>query len=59
MQIYEKEISKMSVSHWLITGIGIRANDIISRIDETKAIQFLYEQFPDAMDLEIKTADNN
>lgn len=49
----------MSVSHWLITGIGIRANDIISRIDETKAIQFLYEQFPDAMDLEIKTADNN
>lgn len=49
----------MNVSHWLITGIGIRANDIEPRIDETKAIQFLYEQFPDAVDLEIIFHDND
>lgn len=40
----------MSVSYWMIEGIGLIANDIAHRIDRAKAAKFLHEQFPERQD---------
>lgn len=40
----------MSVSYWMIEGIGLIADDIAHRIDRAKAAKFLHEQFPERQD---------
>lgn len=37
----------MSVSHWLIEGIGIDANDIVPYIKTRKILQVFRDQFPE------------
>lgn len=37
----------MSMSYWIIEGIGLNAQDIKPYINTEKAVRFFYEQFPD------------
>lgn len=41
----------MSVSYWMIEGVGLNAADIESHINKEKAARFFSEQFPEEADL--------
>ena len=41
----------MSMSYWMIEGIGLHVRDIMPYVNKEKAARFFYEQFPDDYDL--------
>lgn len=41
----------MSMTYWMIEGIGLKVSDIKPHIDKEKAARFFYEQFPDNTEL--------
>ena len=49
----------MSVSYWMIEGIGINANDVAPHINKEKAVRFFLKQLPEESDLADMIAANN
>ncbi len=49
----------MSMSYWMIEGVGLNVDDIEPHINKEKAARFFYEQFPDDAELKDMIAANN
>lgn len=49
----------MSVSYWMIEGIGLNADDVAPHINKEKAVRFFLEQLPEESDLADMIAANN
>ena len=41
----------MSMSYWLIEGIGLNVDDVRPHVNNKKAVYFFHERFPDERDL--------
>ncbi len=49
----------MSVSYWMIEGIGLNVDDVAPHINKEKAVRFFLEQFPEESDLADMIAAND
>lgn len=49
----------MSVSYWMIEGIGLNADDVAPHINKEKAVRFFLEQLPEESDLADMIAAND
>lgn len=49
----------MSMTYWMIEGIGLNVDDVAPHINTEKAARFFYEQLPDDTDLRDMIASDN